>query len=352
MTAKAVLRNTHEHEAARSQPHLRAIPDNSRYAYIDGLIEQLQSRDRVTFDLQVDGLRHRVEWPLDFSEYRVIASTYPVPMQLSTRGRFPELEELRSHLLHSDLDLLTYYTCSSGSARYLQNSQDRMDWFFALDSFVDGPALSQEQREQVVRDLCAWLEDRSYRSRLPWVNTLNSMLRVVLEDVERDGLDTSLIVRDIRGYFEGFLLEFDRTVSLERYLENRARTIGMPPEVESCFAYLGRPLPLQERGPAERMKELAAHLVALQNDTLSQRKEEDAEEGHLHLKSYFPDSREYVSFLNGFYQARYTDFMACRPQGSGPLADLWKVCHQWICGSLVWHLTSRRYDLGQFDILL
>ncbi|WNG62031.1 hypothetical protein F0U59_50510 [Archangium gephyra] len=352
MTAKAIFQHSHEVNAAASQTHtLRIVSQDSRYAHLDALIGKLRERDRVTFDLQVDGLRHRVEWPLDFSEYRVIASTTPASLHLSTRGSFPELEVLRSHLLHSDLDLLTYYTCSTSSARYLQNSQDRMDWFFALDFFVDGPGMPPELREEVVRDLTTWLENRSHRSRLTWVNSLNAMLRVVLEDIEHDGLDTALIVRDTRRYFEGFLLEFDRTVPLERYLENRARTIGMGPEVESCFAYLGKPLPLQERGPAERMKELAAYLVALQNDTLSLRKEEGQEQGHLHLKTYFPDSREYVSFLNGFYQARYADFLAQRPRSPGPLEDLWKVCSQWICGSLVWHLTSRRYNLGQFDIL-
>jgi hypothetical protein len=352
MTTKAILRPIPEYKAEAPQKLLREVPHDSRYVHLNGLIEQLQMRDRVTFDLQVDGLRHRVDWPLDFSEYQVIASTYPIPMQLRTRGHFPEFEVLDSHLLHSDLDLLTYYTCSCSSARYLQNSQDRMDWFFALDYFVDRPGMSQELREDVVRDLIAWLADRSHLSRLPWVNTLNAMLRVVLEDIEHDGLDTSSIVRDTRGYFEGFLLEFDRTVSLERYLENRSRTIGMRPEIEFCFAYLGRSLPLQERGPAERIKELSAYLVALHNDTLSQSKEEGQEEGHLHLKSYFPDSRKYVSFLTDFYQARYADFMAQRPRSPGPLEDLWKTCHQWICGSLVWHLTSRRYNLGQFKILL
>ena len=352
MTAEAILHHTHKHEVERHQPLLRAVPHDSRYLNIDGLIEQLWGRDRVTIDIQVDGLRHRVEWPLDFSEYRVIASAHPVPLLLCTRGRFPELEVLRSHLLHSDLDLLAYYTCTTRSARYLQNSQDRTDWFFALDYFVDGPAIPQELREEVVRDLTAWIENRSHRSRLPWVNTLNSMLRIILEDIERDGLDTSRIARDMRGYFEGFLLEFDRKVPLERYLENRVRTVGMRPEVESCFAYVGKPLPLQERDQAERMKELAALLVALQNDTLSLHKEESQEQGHLHLKSYFPDSRKYVSFLTDFYQAQYTDFMAQRPRRPGPLEDLWTICHQWICGSLVWHLTSRRYNLGQFEILL
>jgi Terpene synthase family 2, C-terminal metal binding len=352
MTAQAILHHTPEHQEQKSQARLRLVPHDSRYTHINGLIAQLEKRDRVTFDIQVDGLRHRIDWSLDFSEYQIIASRYPIPMHLSTRGNFPEFEVLRSHLLHSDLDLLTYYTCSTSSARYLQNSQDRMDWFFALDYFVDRPAISQELREDVVRELTTWLDDRSYRSQLPWVNTLNALLQVVLEDIERDGLDTSRIVRDTRGYFEGFLLEFDRTVSLERYLENRTRTIGMRPEVEFCFAYLGRSLPLQEQAAAERLKELAAHLVALHNDALSLAKEENQEEGHLHLKAYFPDSRKYVSFLTDFYQARYADFMALRPRHPGPLEDLWTVCHQWICGSLVWHLTSRRYNLGQFEILL
>lgn len=350
MTAKTAIHH-HASEVAKTQTHLRVVPKDSRYAQVDALIAKLRGKDSVTFDLQVDGLRHRVEWPLDFSEYHVIASTSPVSLHLSTRGQFPELEVLRSHLLHSDLDLLTYYTCSSSSARYLQNSQDRMDWFFALDYFVDGPVMPPELRKEVVRELTAWLEDRGHRSRLPWVNSLNAMLRVVLEDIERDGLDTSLIVRDTRGYFEGFLLEFDPTVPLDRYLENRARTIGMGPEVESCFAYQGRPLSLQERGQAERMKALSAHLVALQNDALSLCKEEKQEQGHLHLKNYFSDSGQYVSFLNGFYQSRYSDFLAHRPGLPGPLEEYWKVCYQWICGSLVWHLTSRRYNLGQFEIL-
>ncbi|WP_095981632.1 terpene synthase family protein [Melittangium boletus] len=318
---------------------------------MDELIQKLGSKDKVAFDIQVDGARHRVDWPLDFSEYRVIASTYPVALGLCERGSFPELEQLRSHLTHSDLDLLTYFTSSSDSPLYLQNSQDRMDWFFALDYFVDGPSVPPELREEVVRDLTGWLDDRSHVSRLPWVNTLNALLRIVLEDIEREGLDTSIIVRDTRGYFEGFLLEFDQKVPLERYLENRCKTIGMRPELEFCFAYLGTPLPAHERDLAERMKRAAADLVALQNDVLSLSKEEAQEQEHLRLKSYFPDSRRYVSFLNRFYEARFTSFLALRPREPGPLEAFWEVCSQWISGSLVWHLTSRRYNLGQFAIL-
>jgi hypothetical protein len=350
MTVNTVLQQAPESATTQSQAHLPLAPQDSRYVYVNDLIEKLRQRDKVTYDLQVDGLRHRIEWPIDFSEYRVIASTYPVSLHLATRGHFPELEQLRSHMLQGDFDLLTYYTCSTRSARYLQNSQDRMDWFFALDSFVDGPAMPPELREEVVRDLFTWLEDRNHRSPLPWVNTLNAMLRVILEDIERDGIDTSLIVRDTRGYFEGFLLEFNPTVPLERYLENRALTIGMRPEVEFCFAYSGMTLSPPERAVAERMKDLSAYLVALQNDALSLRKEEDQEQGHLHLKSYFPDSRNYVSALTGLYRARYDDLMALRPGRPGPLEELWKICRQWICGSLVWHLTSPRYNLGQFEI--
>jgi hypothetical protein len=351
MTAKAAFHSNAEKQAAKTQPHLRAVRQDPRYAYIDELIQKLGRKDKIVFDIQVDGSRHRVDWPLDFSEYRVIASTYPVALGLSERGHFPELEQLRPHLLHGDLDLLTYFTSSTDSPLFLQNSQDRMDWFFALDYFVDGSSVPPEQREEVVRDLSAWLDDRHHLSRLPWVNTLNALLRIVLEDLEREGLDTSLLVRDTRGYFEGFLLEFDQKIALERYLENRALTIGMRPELEFCFAYLGRPLAAHERDAAERMKHAAADLVALQNDVLSLCKEEAQEQEHLRLKSFFPVSRKYVSFLNAFYQARFTSFLAMRPSGPGPLEEFWKVCSQWISGSLVWHLTSRRYNLGQFEIL-
>lgn len=351
MAAKAEFRSNTKQKTGKNQPHLRVVRRDPRYAYMDELIQRLGRKDKAVFDIQVDGSRHRVEWPLDFSEYRVIASTYPVSLGLCERGDFPELERLRPHLLHSDLDLLTYFTSSTDSPLYLQNSQDRMDWFFALDYFVDRPSVPPELREEVVRDLSAWLDDRSHLSRQPWVNTLNALLRIVLEDIEREGLDTTLIVRDTRGYFEGFLLEFDQKVSLERYLENRARTIGMRPELEFCFAYLGRPLSSREQELAERMKHASADLVALQNDVLSLCKEEAQEGEHLRLKSYFPISRKYVSFLNSFYQARFSSFLAMRPQRPGPLEEFWKVCSQWISGSLVWHLTSRRYNLGQFEIL-
>ena len=351
MTAKAANHSNAKQKTAKAQPHLRAVREDPRYAYMDELIQKLGRKDKVVFDIQVDGSRHRVDWPLDFSEYRVIASTYPVALGLCERGSFPELEQLRPHLLHGDLDLLTYFTSSSDSPLYLQNSQDRMDWFFALDFFVDGPSVPPELREEVVRDLSDWIDDRSHHSRLPWLNTLNALLRIVLEDIEREGLDTSLIVRDTRGYFEGFLLEFDQKVPLEKYLENRGKTIGMRPELEFCFAYLGTPLPAHERDAAERMKRVSADLVALQNDVLSLCKEEAQEQAHLRLKSYFPVSRKYVSFLNRFYQARFTSFLAMRPPNPGPLEEFWKVCSQWISGSLVWHLTSRRYNMGQFELL-
>lgn len=304
----------------------------------------------MAFDIQVGSARHRVEWPLDFSEYRVIPSRYPAPLKLCERLRLPEVEVLRSHLLGSDLDVLAYYICNSD--RYLQNCQDRMDWFFALDYHVDGPSTPPAQREEVVRDLVTWLSDRSHLSRFPWLNNVNAMYQAILEELERDGLDTSRIIRDAGDYFRGFLLEFDAGLPLEGYLENRSHTIGMREEIEFCFAYLGRPLPREEHGAASQMKDCSAHLVALQNDALSQHKEEKNEEGHLHVKTYFPDSREYVSFLNRAYRDQYEIFLALRPSQPGPLEDLWQTCHQWICGSLVWHLTSRRYDQGQYELRL
>lgn len=324
---------------------------DTRYQRVDSLIETLKRRDSVAYALQVDGARHRIEWPVDFSAYQVLASTTPVSLGLATRGDFPELERLRPHLLRGGFDLLTYYTCSTRSVRYLQNSQDRMDWFFALDAFVDGQDLSAEQRTDVVRDLCAWLGDRGHQSQTRWVNTLNAMLRVILEDLEGDGIDTSRLIQDTRGYFEGFLLEFDPTVTLPRYLENRALTIGMRPEVEFCFAYSGLTLSPEERRVGERMKELAAHLVALQNDALSQSKEEAQEQGHLNLKAYFPEPQPYVEALNGLYRTRYDALRSLRPGRPGPLEVLWNICAQWVCGSLVWHLTTPRYDLGQFELL-
>ncbi|EPX58645.1 hypothetical protein D187_003843 [Cystobacter fuscus DSM 2262] len=351
MAASVAFHFNDKQMVARVPPNLGVIRRDPRYARIDALIQTLSERNEAVFDIQVDGTRHRIAWPIDFSNYRVIASTYPVSLDLSRRGHFPALEKLRAHLLQGDFDLLTYYTCSTVSPSYLQNSQDRMDWFFALDYFVDGSSVPPELREAVVRDLSAWLEDRRHVSRLPWVNMISALLRIVLEDIEREGLDTSRIVREIRGYYEGFLLEFDKQVPLSRYLENRSMTIGMRPELEFCFAYLGRPLPARHRDAAERMKHAAADLVALQNDVLSLRKEEEQEQEHLRLKSYFPLGHEYVSFAKDFYAARFGDFLAMRPRAPGPLEALWKVCDQWISGSLLWHLTSPRYDLGQFQLL-
>jgi hypothetical protein len=351
MAANAAFRVNDKQRAARVPPNLEVVRQEPRYARVDALVQTLSGRNEAVFDIQVDGTRHRIAWPIDFSNYRVIASTYPVSLDLSKRGRFPELERLRAHLLQGDFDLLTYYTCSTVSPLYLQNSQDRMDWFFALDYFVDGSSVPPELREAVVRDLSAWLEDRRHVSPLPWVNMICALLRVILEDIERVGLDTSRIVREIRGYYDGFLLEFDKQVPLQRYLDNRGMTIGMRPELEFCFAYLGKPLPEHDRDAAERMKHVAADLVALQNDVLSLRKEEEQEQEHLRLKSYFPVSHEYVSFAKDFYAARFGEFLAMRPRIPGPLEALWKMCGQWISGSLLWHLTSRRYDLGQFQIL-
>ncbi|WNG15622.1 terpene synthase family protein [Cystobacter fuscus] len=351
MAANAAFHFNDRRMAAVLRPSLGAVRGEPRYARIDALIQTLARRDEAVFDIHVDGTRHRIAWPIDFSNYRVIANTYPVSLDLSRRGHFPALEKLRAHMLQGDFDLLTYYTCSTVSSLYLQNSQDRMDWFFALDYFVDGHSVPPELREAVVHDLSAWLEDRRHVSRLPWVNMSCALLRIVLEDIERVGLDTSRIVREIRGYYEGFLLEFDKQVSLPRYLDNRGLTIGMRPELEFCFAYLGRPLPERDRDAAERMKHVAADLVALQNDVLSLRKEEEQEQEHLRLKSYFPVGHEYVSFARDFYAARFGEFLAMRPRAPGCLEALWKMCGQWISGSLLWHFTSRRYDLGQFQLL-
>ncbi len=324
---------------------------NPRYARLDQLIERLRRRNHVAFALSVGGKQHRVEWPIDFSEYHIMASQYPESLHFTRRGRFPEVEVLREHLLLGDFDLLTYYTCSCRSPKYLQNSQDRMDWFFALDYYVDGPSTPPDLREEVVRDLISWVDDRAHRSRVPWLNSLNAVLGLILEDIEQDGIDTAEIQQDLRDYYQGFLVEFNPSLPLERYLENRSFTDGMRPEVAFCFAYLGQSLLPQERTAADKLKELSAYLIALHNDAVSQRKEELNEQGHLNLKVYFPDSQEYVSFLCKLYQEKYDTFMSLRPEYPGALQELWKVCYQWLCGSVVWHLTSRRYDLGQFRFL-
>ena len=339
------------HRTGEISPSLLAAPApvNDPYERCRRLIAQLRGRTVLSFSLQVDGARHLIEWPVEFSEYRDVTAAPPVPLGCCSRAHLPELELLRRHLEQGDIALLTYFTNSS--SRYLQNSEDRMEWFFALDAYVDRPELPPEARPEIVRDLITWLGNRRHRSVFPWVNTLNTLLRALLEELEDDGLDTSGCVRDIRDYYGGLLREFDPGLSLRRYLENRAETIGMRPEFEFCFAYLGKRVPPAARNLVELMKENTAHLVALQNDVLSLSKEERQEQGHLNLKTYFPDDRNYISFVRQAYQDRFAAFQVLRPTRPGPLQDAWHICNQWLCGSLVWHLTSRRYDLGQFEIL-
>lgn len=345
MTASVACSLPYEVEASPG-----AARHDPRYTAISRLIERFRNRDELTFTLRVDEVRHRIQWPIDFSEYHVTDRPRPRPLQIFNRVELPGADLLRAHLLRSDLELLAYYTCDS--ERYLQNCQDRMDWFFYLDYHVDGPATPQREREEAVGDLLAWLDQPQRRSRLQWVNNVTTMLGALVEVLERDGLDTRALLHDTRGYVQAFLREYDDTLSLEGYLENRASSIGVKPEVEFCFAYLGQPLTLVERGRAHMMKHLASYLITLHNDACSQLKEQGLENGHVNLKAFFPKSHEFVAFLNDTYRDIYSAFLALRPRRPGALENFWKVCHHWLCGSLVWHLTSRRYDLGQMEIPL
>jgi hypothetical protein len=329
---------------------LRAVRYDPRYVENELLIARLRGRDTLTFSLLVDGLRHQIEWPIDFSEYRVLDRPHPIPLQIFSRLGLSGAETLRPHLLRSDLDLLAYYACDT--SQYLQNCQDRMDWFFYLDYHVDRPGTPQQEREEAVSDLLAWFDKPNRHSRLRWVNHVTTMLQELVGELKRDGLDTTALLHDARGYMKALIHEYDSTLSLDGYMENRASAIGVKPEVEFCFAYLGQSLPVAERGRAYMMKHLASYLVTLYNDTCSQMKEQDLEQGHVNLKTFLPKSTEYVSFLNETYRDVYSAFRALRPQSPGVLENYWKVCHQWVCGGLVWHLTSRRYNQGQMEISL
>jgi hypothetical protein len=320
----------------------------SRYAKVDQLIEWCRRRDTLRVGLRVDGEPHVVEWPVDFSGYHIPERAPPEPLRLFQGGEIPGAGRLHAHLRDSDLDLLAYYTC--GTRQYLQNCQDRMDWFFYLDHHVDGPHTPEAERGRAVGDLLAGLEAPGHGSRLEWVNAVLSLLQEVVGQLERDGLDTSAIRHATRGYFASFLHEHDAALPLEAYLENRLHSIGVAPELEFCFAYQGLTLSAAERGQAARIQRLASFLVALQNDTCSLFKEQ-GEPGHLNLKTYFPQARRFVSFVTGAYRAHYASFLALRPERPGALECFWQVCHDWLRGSLVWHLTSRRYGQGQFHLL-
>lgn len=335
-----------------SRAHRKSSPDDLRYAQLEHFVERLRGRSSLSIGLKVGDRRYPLVWPIDFSDYRILAGPSQAGAHGGHRERIADIERLCLHLARSDLDLLTYCTAVSSSTGYLQDSRTRMEWFFAVDYHVDGPATPPALREEVVRDLTGWIADRSRRSRIPWINGLCAGLQLILEDLEQRGIDTSEIRRELSGYFNAFLLEFDGSLSLERYLENRSFSVGMRPVLAFCFAYLRAPLPPGEAEKAERMKDLTAYLVAFQNDAVSQRREERQEQGHLNLKAYFPDDPLYVAFLSRIYRDRFEAFMACRPARPGPLEDAWRVCYQWICGGLVWHLTTRRYDAGQLEIMV
>jgi hypothetical protein len=320
---------------------------DERYDIIDRLLEAARGKGTLTTSVLIDDEYHRVDWPIDFSDYQVTRRPRPSPQRLFRSEGYvdPEAIELIGKYLHAcDFDTLTYYTIGPGE--YLQNTQDRNDWFFYIDYFHDSDRTSPEEADAAVRDMIAWTYDRSHRSRIQWVNNANAMLRQILAELEKDGVDTTAIVENTRYYYEGLFRESDAGMTLQGYLENRRKSCGMYPEVEYCFAYTGRRLQPEERGRAHMMKECAAAIIGLQNDTCSLWKERN-EPGHISLRSYCQTPRQFLTLVTSTYQAQLESFHRIKPEPSDvALAEYWDVCNRWICGSLLWHITTRRYNRG------
>ncbi|MBM3226126.1 MAG: hypothetical protein FJZ47_20350 [Candidatus Tectomicrobia bacterium] len=94
------------------------------------------------------------------------------------------------------------------------------------------------------------------------------------------------------------------------------------------------------------MKQYTAALIALQNDTYSLRKEQD-EPDHLSLRHYYQTTPEqFLSAVVQTYDETLQAFVRMQPPAQTALRTYWNVCNQWICGSLLWHLTSKRYNPG------
>ncbi len=283
----------------------------------------------------------RIKWKTDFRGYEVPQRKLPQPQGIIDELNLNVPKELSSHLRKGDFDVLAYQTCDT--LDQLQNCQDRMDWFFYIDIFVDeSKTASLASVSAAVKDLKAWLKDEGFVSQIEWVNNANKMLSQLFADAPPLPESRQLVKENIAIYYNSLVNE-KLQLSFSEYLRNRLGTIGAYPEVEFCFAYQNKLLTRTELEAAESMKQLMAWATALQNDATSAAKERE-EEDHASLYHYFESPEEFASFVEKAYSRAIDTFMALRPEDpTTALHDYWHCCQQWICGSLVWHLTTKRY---------
>lgn len=324
------------------------LPQGSeRFDVIDRLVDLCRNQNTLNVNILIDDTFHSIDWPVDFSEYETPQRPRPSPQQLFRNGDYldPESVQLIGKYLHAcDFDTLTYYTI--GPAEFLQNTQNRNDWFFYIDYFLDSQRSSLADSAAAVSDMIAWTYDRRHQSQFRWVNNANAMLLHVLEELEESQIDTALIIENTRYYYEGLLHENDSAMTLQSYLENRAKSCGMYPEVEYCFSYTRDRIKPAEFGHAFMMKSFASALVALQNDTCSLWKER-SEKDKINLMTYCQVPGQFIDFVTRTYGFIFRAFHGIKPQpGERALMQYWNVCNRWICGSLVWHLTTKRYNRG------
>lgn len=313
---------------------------SDKFTIIDNLIEKNREKTFINVNTLGEDKFYYVDLMIDFSEYFVTKKGYQIPQKVFEIIHENLSNDLNSFFEKCDLEVLAYYTCNS--LKYLQNYQDYMDFIFYIDYYLDSGKQSDEEARESVYDLINWTKNRKYKSSIRWVNNANSMLKSIWEELESNQINTDAILENTRYYYKSLLKENDKTMFQQEYLENRMNTIGVYPSLAYCFAYTGYQLSAEDFGTSVVMKHLTSAMISLQNDLFSLYKETN-EPNHINLRMYYSSVDEFLQAVTTTYENCFKAFISIKPQQSCSLLEYWRVCNQWICGSLLWHMTSRRY---------
>ncbi|MBD2534683.1 hypothetical protein H6G97_36500 [Nostoc flagelliforme FACHB-838] len=314
---------------------------SDKFILIDNLLEKNCEETFINTNILVEDKLYHVDWIIDFSEYSIIKRDYQVPQKILETINENISNDIKIFFEKCDFEVLAYYTCNS--LKYLQNHQDNMDWIFYIDYYLDSGKQSDEEVKQSLYDLIIWTKNRKHKSSITWVNNANLMLKNILEELESNEINTDAILENTRYYYKSLLKENDKTMFQQEYLENRMNTIGVYPTLAYCFAYTGCELSAEDFATSVIMKHLTSIMIGLENDLFSLYKEAN-EPNYINLRMYYSSVDEFLRAVTTTYENCFKAFISIKPQESCSLLEHWRVCNQWICGSLLWHMTSRRYN--------
>jgi Terpene synthase family 2, C-terminal metal binding len=355
------------------------VENFKRNTLYENMCQLLRTQHSVALNLRDHFTGLEINLPINFGDFAI-----PKRVAMTSHRIFELVDSevtstLARYLRTGDFEFLAYYTCRNTDR--LSDSLKRMDWFFYLDEQLDVVLTGKTERETCVKNLIQSLDqfqETPQKSRLhwecepqPWIPIANTLLLELLDPIPSataDGVSPSprsRVIDSVRDYYQGLLDEED-SGNLAWYLETRIRSIGVIPEIEFCFSYSNLTLDSVDALHAQVMARAVAVMILVQNDLVSAKKEK-AGLGHgvhlgsidsmdrpkpsnsqpqkLSLSSYASSVDDLCQLAERLYSSQFNLFHQLRPlDKETSLYSYWQCCNDWLCGSMVWHLLSPRYQ--------